>query len=494
MLELDARFPALPLVLCDVPPGLVLALGQEGTPTVQIPIPRIEPCPSLRRGRFVLYDGQKVSPATIERRLAAGQLAIDINRYRSGQAVDPFEALINTEGSPQAWSVGALSVVERASRYDKAAIRRRLVDRVRRDVVAAGGIWARLVPFPFPFRSAFNLRVDLDESSPEDYARFAQARKPIDACSTHFVSTAAYGHLPGVMADLRRVDTQSHGHFHHVYREVASNRRNLARAHAILVDAGFAPPEGFAGPHGRWNAGVDETLEGMGYGYSSDFQLGYDDRPFYPWRGDRFSRVLQVPVHPLCEGAFFEAGGDARAVRDHLVATVRTAIDAGEPAFVYGHPEGRLGRYPAIVSALADAVVGESLVWRTTLTHFARWWRWRAARQWSVSVLGDDRITIQVDEVDRNYPLAVEIVRGDHIATIPMDAPRVGFARSNLVYERRNLRFDRPEPTAIRPPRGVRASIRSAIDWETVTPVAEITTDTVSGRIKRGLRRWRDPR
>jgi len=274
MLELDARFPALPLVLCDVPPGLVLALGQEGTPTVQIPIPRIEPCPSLRRGRFVLYDGQKVSPATIERRLAAGQLAIDINRYRSGQAVDPFEALINTEGSPQAWSVGALAVVERASRYDKAAIRRRLVDRVRRDVVAAGGIWARLAPFPFPFRSAFNLRVDLDESSPEDYARFAQAREPIDDCSTHFVSTAAYGRLPDVMADLRRVDTQSHGHFHHVYRDVASNRRNLTRAHAVLVDAGFAPPEGFAGPHGRWNAGVDETLEGMGYGYSSDFQLG----------------------------------------------------------------------------------------------------------------------------------------------------------------------------------------------------------------------------
>ena len=28
MVELDARFAALPLVLCGVPPGLVLALAQ----------------------------------------------------------------------------------------------------------------------------------------------------------------------------------------------------------------------------------------------------------------------------------------------------------------------------------------------------------------------------------------------------------------------------------------------------------------------------------
>ena len=26
------------------------------------------------------------------------------------------------------------------------------------------------------------------------------------------------------------------------------------------------------------------------------------------WRGGRFSQVLQVPVHPICEGLFLEAG------------------------------------------------------------------------------------------------------------------------------------------------------------------------------------------
>ena len=495
MLALDSRFPALPLILCDVPPGLVLALGQEGVPTVRVSALRGELNPSLRRGRFVLFDRRTTPPGVIRGQLAPEQVAIDVDRYRGAEGDDPFEALVDSQGEPTAWSVQGLEVVERMARFDKALIRRRVVDRVRRDVVASGGLWARLASFPFPYRSAFNLRVDLDENHPEDYARFALARKPIDDCSTHFVSTAAYGGLPGVLADLRRVDAQSHGHFHHVYRDLASNRRNLERAHAILVGAGFAPPEGFAGPHGRWNPGLDGILEEMGYRYSSDFQLGYDDRPFFPWLGDRFSRILQVPVHPLCEGAFFEAGGTPRNVADHLVATVRSAIDAGEPAFVYGHPEARLGRYPQIVSALADAVEGEELVWRTTLTEFARWWRYRGEQSWSVMMDADDQLSIQFDDLGHKYPLAVEVVRSNHVATVPITTPSLRFPREALVYERRAVRVDRPEPTAIRPPRGVgvgvRAKIRSAIDWETVTPLAEIATDTVAGRIKRGLRRWK---
>ena len=84
---------------------------------------------------------------------------------------------------------------------------------------------------------------------------------------------------------------------------------NLERAHRILCSSGIEPV-GFAGPHGRWRASLDEQLEDLGYLYSSDFQIGYDDFPFYPWRGDRFSRVLQIPVHPVCEGLFLDAGVD----------------------------------------------------------------------------------------------------------------------------------------------------------------------------------------
>jgi hypothetical protein len=475
------------LVLWEPPPGLELALAQEGLPFAKIR----EPHPmAFRAGRFVLFDGRKVTPSQVRANLSSDHVAIDLDLYRRDQRVDPFQALIDTEGAPASWSIEGLAVVERVARYPKARLRRRLIDQLRQAITTAGGIWARLANYPFPYRSAFNLRLDLDEPVPEDYARFAEARRPLDDCSTHFVSTGAYGDCPGVLDDLRTVDTQSHGHYHFVYRDRAANARNLERAHRSLVEAGFQP-EGFTGPHGRWNEGIDGVLEDLGYSYSSDFQLGFDDLPFFPWRGDRFSKVLQVPVHPLCEGVFFEAGGDAQLVADHFARVIRAKVEAGEPAFVYGHPEGRLGRYPQIVEELARAVDRESLLWRTTLTEFARWWRWRTERRWSVIDRGEGRFEVQFEEWDTSYPLAIEIVRGQHVAAIPLDGPTTFVPRDGLAYEHREVRADLPSPSILRGPTGIKAAVRSAIDWETVTPVDELPGGSLAATVKRELRRWR---
>src|SRR5262249_36512603 len=158
----------------------------------------------------------------------------------------------------------------------------------------AGGVWARLAPFPYPYRSAFGLRVDLDEPVPGDYHRYARALGSLAECCTHFVSTHAYAHQASVLTDLRNHDTQSHGHYHHVYPDPEENRMNVERADKILRSVGFRP-QGFAAPHGRWRPSLDDALEELGYLYSSDFQLGYDDFPFFPWKNGRFSRVLQIP-------------------------------------------------------------------------------------------------------------------------------------------------------------------------------------------------------
>ncbi len=297
-----------------------------------------------------------------------------------------------------------------------------------------------------------------------------------------------------MLDDLRRLDAQSHGHFHVVYREAAANRRNVERAHAILERAGITPTA-FAAPEGRWNAGLDRALEGLGYRYSSDFQLNYDDFPFFPWRDGRFSRVLQVPIHPICEGLFLESGvGDGRRIGEYLAATVRSRIASGEPAFVYGHPERRLGRMPEVFEILAEAVSGEGLVWRTTMTAFADWWHWRHRRRWSLVPRSGGCFELQFDDWDPRYPLALELWRGSHVAAIPITGPRTMLQPGLLAFERRRSRIDTPEPTPARPPRGLKALVRAALDWETITPVEELPEDTVTARLKKRLRRWRGSR
>ena len=480
--------PSLPLLLWEAPPGLELILAQEGVPFARVD----DPHPlAFRAGRFVLHDGRKVVSSKVRGLLTAGHVAIDLDALRRAEGSDPFADLVDNRAARMAWRVAGLEVSERVARQDKAAIRRRVIARLREAIDRAGGLWARLGAYPFPYRSAFNFRADLDEPAPDDYARFARARRPIDDCTTHFVSTHAYGADRGVLEDLAGRDVQSHGHFHVVYRDPAANWRNVERAHAILARSGFVA-EGFAAPEGRWNPGLDRALEGMGYLYSSDFHLGYDDLPFSPWLGDRFSNVLQVPIHPICEGLFLEAGADdGRAAGEHLIRAVRAKVEAGEPAFVYGHPERRLGRFPRILATLALEVGREGFLWRTTLTDFARWWRWRGDRRWSVVSKGPGRFEVQFDEWDARYPLALEIVRGEHVASVPVAGPCTPLVLEDLAYVRRPDRADLPTPRALRGSRDLRSVVRSALDWETVTPIEDLPSGTIAARLKRGLRRWK---
>jgi hypothetical protein len=490
---LTQDLPPLPLLLWNVPPGLELILRQEGIAVR--PVRDAHPL-AFRGGRFVLYDGRKVSSAALRATLAPGHVPLDVDQLRREEAAefghDPFEALVDTRGAAACWNIGRWVVSERVARVPKAALRCRLLERLRRAICGAGGLWVRLSPFPFPYRSAFNFRADLDETVVDDYRRFARARRALGDACTHFVSTHAYGREPVVLGDLLGHDTQSHGHYHVVYRDREANCRNLERAHEVLVEAGIEPV-GFAAPHGRWNPGLDAVLAELGYDYSSEFQLGYDDFPFFPWLGDRFSSVLQVPIHPICEGLFLDAGArSGHAIADHLAEVVRARIDSGEPAFVYGHPERRLGRFPEVLAALAAATAGDDLLWRVTLTEFAAWWRWRDGRRWALLPRGDGRFEVQFDDWSHTFPLGLEVVRGNHVSAIPIRGPRTPLRLEDLAYERRAVRRSPPAPYPAPRSVSLRAAVRRALDWETVTPLDELPVDTLSARVKKGLRWWRE--
>jgi hypothetical protein len=486
---LSTNLPPLPLLLWDAPPGLELILRQEGIALCRVRDPHSL---AFRGGRFVLYDGRKVSASTVRSTLSPDHVALDVDLLRQEWPTDPFQDLVDTKALPATWTAGRWTLTERVARVHKAELRRRLLDRLRQTIRAAGGLWARLAAYPFPYRSAFNFRVDLDEPIPADYARFAQARRPLAHCCTHFVSTHAYGREPAVLRDLLQLDTQSHGHYHVAYCDRESNRQNLERAHALLLEAGFSPV-GFAAPHGRWNSGLDAALEDLGYRYSSDFQLGYDDYPFFPWRGDRYSNVLQIPIHPVCEGLFLDAGVQSgRVIADYLVALVRARVDTGEPAFVYGHPERRLARYPEILDALYAATADDALLWRVTLTEFADWWRWRDQRRWSVVARSNGRYEIQFEDWRPEFPLGLEIVRGQHVCTMPIRGPRTSIRLEDLAYERRDTRTDLPAPVPAPRSTSFRAAVRKALDWETITPIDELPVNTLAARVKKGLRWWRE--
>jgi hypothetical protein len=159
---------------------------------------------------------------------------------------------------------------------------------------------------------------------------------------------------------------------------------------------------------------------------------------------------------------------------------------------VYGHPERRLGRYPEVLAAIGATVVGEPLLWRVTLTEFALWWRWRQERRWSVVPRGDGRFEVQLEDWCGRFPLALEVVRGRHVAAVPLLGAVTPLRLDELAYELRPEPPNWPEPGLAPRPLSLRDAVREALDWETVTPLAELPADTLTARVKKGLRWWKE--
>lgn len=474
--------PELPLLLDDVPDTLRQVLAQEGVPHVDLA--------GGGAGRFVLFDSRRSLPV-----LQAAQIGIDVDHLRRGRARDPFWALADERSACHAWQVGGLTVHETVSRMNRAAIRSRLIADLRVLVESAGGLWLNVARYPAPYQTAFNFRLDHDDYDQADFDATLAAIAGYEHCVSHYICAATHARQPEALACLRGMHVGSHGWWHHTYREKGDNLINIRRGIECLQALGVEPV-GFAAPHGRFHRELLTALDELGVSHSSEFGMAYDDLPFFPDQTD----VLQIPIHPVCLGICLEAaarrGGQAISETDiadmvfeHWRAVMLQKHRAGEPIFLYGHPDRRLGRFPGLLRDTLIAAGKLENTWCTTLAEFETWWRARSAIKISAERQGAN-IHVTVRGCPSNYAAAVEVHRGRQVAAVSIDQPNLSLSLGDLPWrKRRSARQIVPAPTRVAP--GVRAGLRLYLDWERVTPVDEISTDNWRGWAKRTLRRMR---
>lgn len=475
-----SRLPLLPLVLDDVPWGLRQMLAQEGIPTVS----------RDRRGvfgRFVLYDSRN-GPC---RRTAPGQIPIDIDRLRRGIDPDPFLQWTDYQTLRFQWHLNGLSPSEEICRVDKRDIRRKIMARLRRHVERRGGVWLTVSPYPFPYQSAFNLRIDYDQYDAEDFTRLQASLSGHQDAVSHFINGAAYQSQDEALSQLFGLDVGSHGYRHHTYQTVEENLRNIERGIRVLEEARLQTI-GFTAPHGRFNRSLLTALERLEIGYSSEFAAGYDELPFLP----AGSNVLQIPIHPFCLGIFLEAaqpGGEKAAVEaaiEYFRLVIREKHAAREPVFLYGHPTRRLGRYPELLETIFRDVDARSDLWRVTMTQWATWWHARSRARLTVTREGD-YLVVEVASLSSRFRLGIEYYQGEQVARLPLDKATLRISPESIPYESqiaqttfRPVRIDRPH--------GLKSRVRRWIDWERETPVEEIAPTSLRNVAKRTLRTlWR---
>jgi hypothetical protein len=481
----EADRPLLPLVLADVPTALRRILSQEG-------IPHEDVATAPTAGRFVLFDSRRVTRLSV----ALGQETIDIETLRREFVVDPFVQLDDATTARTGWQVGPWLASEETARINKGELREQVLTRLRRQLERRGGVWMRLTAVPYPYRTAFNFRFDHDEYVAEDFAAVMNAIAGHERATTHFVCASTHEHQPAALQRLRGCDVGSHGYRHHTYADFSANRLNISRGIESLRRLGLEPT-GFAAPHGRYHSALTAAMSSLGITHSSEFSAAFDDLPYQPVG----SVVLQIPIHPVCLGIVLESvekvspGNSLRrdeaaeAVADYFIATAEAKRAAGELIFLYGHPDGRLGRYPQVLRRLLTAVAEWPDVWQTSLSEFHRWWRARSTTKFNVTSTAAG-YQVQASALPTTYPCGLQWVRDDGVASLPLTAEPQSLFQAQHGFT--PLRRDGlPRPIRSELPRGWKDRLRRALDWEYVTPVDEIDVSRWRGRVKRSLRRWK---
>lgn len=482
MRGLQQPLPLLPLVLDDVPVQLRELLVQEGVPFSDR---REQP----RAGRFVLFDSRRRRRQSPER----GQTWIDVDPLRAISSKDPLAELADWKSARFEWRLGATTLTEEIARVDRRAVRRQVLSRLRAAVEEAGGVWLCISAYPFPYRSATNFRMDYDEYEPADFEAVMRAIDGHEGCTSHFVSGAAYESVGEAWTRLGGLDVGSHGYRHHTYRTVEENLRNIGRGIEVIRRAGIEP-RGFAAPHGRFSPELHTALAELRISHSGEFGLAYDELPL------RFSPggPLQIPVHPVCLGLFLEAaerrGSGSAALAeagDYYDELIHDRYAQGEPIFLYGHPTGRLGRYPEVLRRVLETVDSLAAVWKTTQSNWAAWWQARRQVRLTMSE-HEGRFVVTAKQRPANWDFALEYWRGEHVALMPLDTPAVRFTPAALAYESRRARPG-VRPVRVDRPQGLKAHLRRAIDWERITPLDEIGRTGWRNRVKRTFRKWTCP-
>ena len=468
---------SLPLLLWKTPPGLELILAQEG-----IAVRDGQGCSSLRHSARAGSSSSTVEPSDAGslRQPADSGPRLDRRRqsarWRADRSIRGAGRPANRAGVLDASALDGFGAGVAVSQgLDSPRLDRPGCGSRSRRLAASGSGWLR-------FRTRIARR---SASAPTSMSRcpkitIASPRpeRPLVDCCTHFVSTYAYTHQA---AGLERSEATRHA----IARPLPSC---LSRSRGQSAEPGTRPPHpaqlGFRAGGIRRPARPVECRAST----TSSRILATSIRPTSssatttsrssPGRGDRFSRVLQIPVHPVCEGLFLDAGVDDPGRSATISAgSSRRRLDAGELGrrlWASRAPAGQDAGDP-------DACIGER-------SRTSRWSGGRRSPSWRDGGAGGpsaggwscpakvNRFEIQFDEWDREYALRWRSTAGRFQCSLPVTGPAdvTGAWRSGL----RAARTERSPVRSARDRTGrheSQARRSAALDWETVTPLDEIS-------------------
>ncbi|RMF56988.1 MAG: hypothetical protein D6748_12245 [Calditrichaeota bacterium] len=258
--------------------------------------------------------------------------------------------------------------------------------------------------FPEDAPGIFAFRLDSDDASREQVNSFFQLINEFNIKSTWFLHGKAH---EGWMDTFLPYQDQGHefgvhGYRHQVFKDVKRNVQNMEACKKLLLQAGLEV-SGFAAPYGSWNSALAKALEETKFLYSSEFSIGYDLYPFYPFVHQHKSSVLQIPIHPICIDSLRHAHASPQQMIDYFQHVIQRLIHSHIPLILYDHPRHEYGQ---VLKDIFSYVNSLGLL-KMTLGEYAQWSSERLRVDFSASLTGDN-IEIESRHLTSNRRLAIE--------------------------------------------------------------------------------------
>ncbi|MBN2018287.1 MAG: polysaccharide deacetylase family protein [Candidatus Cloacimonetes bacterium] len=281
--------------------------------------------------------------------------------------------------------------------------------------------------YPDKTENAFMFRIDTDFCSAQDAQNLYELCKKYDIKATWFVDTHDETLLKGVYPNFTDHEIALHCEHHKVHKTYKENYHHLEHALDTLRKNSIEV-KGFAAPFGEWNESLGHVLKDLGFDYSSEFSLDYDDVAFHPFFKDHFSPVLQIPIHPISIGRLRRS----HFMNDEMVQYYKNFIDynfsRNVPAIIYHHPHHK--KLDVIEEVFL--YIKNKNAWNPTMYEFSSWWKKRLNNKfWYDST--NDTITIQSNDSEMTY-------------SVITDQGSVTHLKPNIEYKINSLMFTKVDP------------------------------------------------
>ena len=232
--------------------------------------------------------------------------------------------------------------------------------------------------FPENRETIFTFRVDSDQGSLDEVNSLHELCKNHSIRTMWFIDTKSHEQWLSRFNDFGQQDVGIHCYEHRTFPAEEKNLQNILKALSLMKAQGLHP-KGAAAPYGTWNVSMASVFEQIGAGFSSEFGLDYDDLPFFPFADNKFSPVMQLPIHPICVGSMRRTGYSAEEMKKYFRQLIDIKILQREPLCLYHHPtHHHLDLFADIFGYIRSKGIDNY-----SYPEYASWWRTRDETVWT---------------------------------------------------------------------------------------------------------------